>query len=135
MFTYAYSLSRNSAMAEDAVHAVFARLLERPNLPRDLKPFVFKCLKNSVVDEFRRDRREIDPGLPEPDRWEIARDTQLDLDRCMKQLSVEEREIIVLKVRVGMTFQEIADFTGDSINTVASRYRRGVGKIKDLLNE
>jgi DNA-directed RNA polymerase specialized sigma24 family protein len=32
-----------------------------------------------------------------------------------------------------MTFQEIADITGESINTVASRYRYGIDKLRTSL--
>jgi DNA-directed RNA polymerase specialized sigma24 family protein len=40
-----------------------------------------------------------------------------------------------LKVFEGLTFQEIGDLTGESINTVASRYRYALEKMKALLDE
>jgi RNA polymerase sigma-70 factor, ECF subfamily len=39
-----------------------------------------------------------------------------------------------LKVWEGMTFQEIAEFTGESLNTAASRYRYATEKLRNILS-
>ena len=51
----------------------------------------------------------------------------------MLTLPAEQREVVHLKVFEGMTFQEIADLCGESINTVASRYRYAIEKLRDQL--
>ena len=40
-----------------------------------------------------------------------------------------------LKVWEGMTFQEIADVTGEGLNTAASRYRYAMEKLRAILAE
>ena len=56
------------------------------------------------------------------------------IEQAMRALSPEQREVVHLKVFEGWTFQEIADFGGESINTVASRYRYAMDKMRDQLS-
>jgi RNA polymerase sigma-70 factor (ECF subfamily) len=51
----------------------------------------------------------------------------------MRSLPPEQREVVHLKVFEGLTFQEIADLAGESINTVASRYRYALEKLRGQL--
>jgi RNA polymerase sigma-70 factor (ECF subfamily) len=50
------------------------------------------------------------------------------------QLPYEQREVFILHVQGDMTFQQIAEQIGASINTVQSRYRYGIEKLRSLLN-
>jgi RNA polymerase sigma-70 factor (ECF subfamily) len=42
---------------------------------------------------------------------------------------------VQLKVYQGLSFQEIAQATGESVNTVASRYRYGMEKLRGTFRE
>ena len=53
--------------------------------------------------------------------------------RCLAELPVEQREVIVLKIWHGCTFEEIGGLLEISPNTVAGRYRYGLQKIKTKL--
>jgi RNA polymerase sigma factor (sigma-70 family) len=53
---------------------------------------------------------------------------------AMAQLPPEQRRVIVLHVLGSLRFREIAQQTGESINTVQSRYRYGIRKLQILLN-
>ena len=55
--------------------------------------------------------------------------------RCLRGLPVEQREVIVLKIWHGSTFEEIAGVTGVSPNTVAGRYRYGLAKLRACLEK
>jgi RNA polymerase sigma-70 factor (ECF subfamily) len=66
-------------------------------------------------------------------RGELAAETRIGLERALAALPAEQREVIALHVFEGRTFQEIATGTGESINTVASRYRYALAKLKQLL--
>jgi RNA polymerase sigma-70 factor (ECF subfamily) len=52
----------------------------------------------------------------------------------MEQLPAEQREVIALHVLGTMRFREIAYQTGESINTVQSRYRYGLKRLRSLLD-
>ena len=51
----------------------------------------------------------------------------------MSLLPVAQREVVVLHVWGGLTFSEIADTLSISSNTVASRYRYALGKLREVL--
>ena len=52
--------------------------------------------------------------------------------RGMEKLSVEQREVIVLHLQGDMTFRRIAKMLNMSINSVQSRYRYGMEKLRQL---
>jgi RNA polymerase sigma-70 factor (ECF subfamily) len=50
--------------------------------------------------------------------------------RCLAKLPPEQREVIVLKIWHGMTFDAIGQMFEVSPNTVAGRYRYGLNKLR-----
>ncbi|MHC4692661.1 MAG: sigma factor-like helix-turn-helix DNA-binding protein, partial [Planctomycetota bacterium] len=46
----------------------------------------------------------------------------------------EQREVIILHLQGGMMFSHIARLQGISVNTIRSRYRYGLDKLRSLLN-
>jgi RNA polymerase sigma-70 factor (ECF subfamily) len=55
------------------------------------------------------------------------------LEGAIRKLPPEQREVVHLHVFEGWTFQEVADASGDSINTVASRYRYALARLRETL--
>ena len=53
---------------------------------------------------------------------------------ALGQLPYEQREVILLHLHSGLTFREIAGARKMSINTVQSRYRYGLQKMRSFLN-
>ena len=61
-----------------------------------------------------------------------------EIEGQLSRLADDERETIVLKVFDNLTFKEIAQVRGVSINTAESWYRRGIQKLQklqEMLNE
>jgi RNA polymerase sigma-70 factor (ECF subfamily) len=56
------------------------------------------------------------------------------LDYAMAQLPYEQREIIILHLQSKMRFRQIAKSKGVSVNTVMSRYRYGLDKLRSVLD-
>jgi RNA polymerase sigma-70 factor (ECF subfamily) len=52
---------------------------------------------------------------------------------ALARIPDEQREVIVLRIFEGLSFREIAAVSGQSINTVASRYRYGIEKMRALM--
>ena len=53
---------------------------------------------------------------------------------ALAMLPYGQREVVVLHLKGNLTFQEIAGVQEVSINTVQSRYRYGIDKLRSLLN-
>jgi len=56
LYTYAVSITRQREAAEDAIQRAFQQLLSRNALPTDLRPYVFRCVRNAALDGLRRDQ-------------------------------------------------------------------------------
>lgn len=140
LYTYALGITRDPAAAEDAVHGAFAKLLNTRRLPNDIRPYVFRMVRNAAIDEKRRVTRDNDAiallaktnghAIP-PEQY--AR--YLEIESAIAQLNDDERETIILKDLTGFTLREIAEIQDTSINTVASWYRRGLEKLRKILGD
>jgi RNA polymerase sigma-70 factor (ECF subfamily) len=71
----------------------------------------------------------------EPEHYAIFGEEARHLHHAIAQLSHEQREVIMLHLRGGMKFREIAGLQGISINTAKSRYRYGLEKLRTLLSD
>ncbi len=63
------------------------------------------------------------------------KDERLRLERALRTLPPEQREVVHLKVYEKKTFKEISEMTFVSINTASSRYRYALEKLALLLTE
>jgi RNA polymerase sigma-70 factor (ECF subfamily) len=137
LFTYALSLTRDRAVAEDAVHGVICRLLDRGKMPGEVRPYLFRAVRNAVVDNWRRGASREEPlfDLQRPEDGGGEPDLVLQLQQCLFRLEQDQREVVVLKIYQGLTFREIGEVRGQSANTAASHYRRGLKRMKAMLEE
>jgi RNA polymerase sigma-70 factor (ECF subfamily) len=141
------ALLNDKSIAEDAVHDVivtFAQSAKSVKVTGNLKSFLATCVANRArnINGRNRLRATIDLASaeyvisksPRPDKW-IADNEQLDqLNNALSQLPYEQREVITLHLHGGIKFRKIAQLQQASINTVQSRYRYGLDKLRSLLN-
>jgi len=141
------ALLQDMNTAEDVVHDVFCKFIEsreKFRLDGSLKSFLATCVVNLARDKLRAKRPQ--PGgldeaatlaanTNEPQQVAIFGEEARDLNRAVAQLEYEQREVVLLHLRGGMKFREIAGLQGISINTAKSRYRYGLEKLRTLLSE
>ncbi len=143
LLTVARSLVCNTNTAEDCLQDVFVSLAsDGRNIRSNLKAYLLSCVVNRARDHLRRRNAQSNcqvnmparrPGVMDPPSI-LARDDRLRaVTRALEQLPLEQREIIVLHLQGDMKFSRIAAMLGMSINTVQSRYRYGMGKLRQLL--
>ena len=137
LYRYAVMLLADPVAAEDAVQQVFAAILRQPPHFDDEAHYLRRAVRNECYSHLRRrqrDRATADArSFIEPIVQGVASDERIALEGAIRELSPEQREVIHLHVYEGFTFQEIADTVGDSINTVASRYRYALARLRQLL--
>ncbi len=71
---------------------------------------------------------------PTPERWIVADERATRLNDALAELPYEQREVVVLHLQADMKFRDIAKSQGVTINTVQSRYRYGLDKLRSLLD-
>jgi RNA polymerase sigma-70 factor (ECF subfamily) len=143
----ATGLLNQTSVAEDIVHDVFVSLAQsadRLKLSGNLKSYLATCVANRVRNSNRAKQLQRAISLDEtepvirdsdkPDRWIIHNEELSNLNNAMAQLPYHQREVVILHVQGGMKFKAIAKSQNVSINTVQSRYRYGLDKLRSLLN-
>ncbi|RLE28406.1 MAG: hypothetical protein DRJ61_16475 [Acidobacteria bacterium] len=135
LYSYALALTRNPEAAEDAVQTAIAGVLGRRRLPRNLRPYLMRAIRNATID-WRRACRKNKPELAVSAHGQASPvEERLLLEQCLLQLPFEVREVIFLKEVVGMTFREIGIICRRPLPTVASRHRRGIETMRTFLLE
>jgi RNA polymerase sigma-70 factor (ECF subfamily) len=142
----AVTLLRDRSVAEDIVHDVFvsfARGCGTFRLNGTLKGYLSTCVANCARDRNRL-RSGRDAGLEAaeavssnsagPTELAMGSEESAKLQDLLGRLPYEQREVIVLHLHQGMRFWEIARALNVSINTVQSRYRYGLEKLRSLIN-
>jgi RNA polymerase sigma-70 factor (ECF subfamily) len=136
LYRYASFLLADPVAAEDAVHQVFTAVLKNPPRLDDGAHYLRRAVRNECYSHLRR-RKRSDPtdscALLEPVADDVPADERIALERAIRQLSPEQREVIHLHVFEGLTFREIAEATDTSINTIAGRYRYALAALKQTL--
>jgi RNA polymerase sigma-70 factor (ECF subfamily) len=137
LFRYAVVLVADRTAAADVVQQVFLKAA-RGGAGADPAAYLRRAVRNECFSLLRARRREIvkavDAHLLElvegADEQPAER---IALEQALRTLPPEQREVVHLKVWEGMTFQEIAEATDETLNTAASRYRYAMEKLRAQL--
>jgi RNA polymerase sigma-70 factor (ECF subfamily) len=132
------------AAAEDIVQEAFVRFWRSRARAVDPKPYLFACVKRCALEMLRGDQRRVKREeafarqKPDADQPLFIGAAEHDERRAMiedalMQLPEEQREVLVLKIWGGLTFPQIGESLAISPNTVASRYRYALEKLRERL--
>ena len=140
---YARSLCEAADAAEDLVQDSIERMLKSQNSPNhisELRPWMFRVIRNLHYDELRkmRVRREYlaaetrlnmqSGGVPDH-----ARDVLFRIG--YERLPAEKREILFLIDIMGLKYVEAAEIVGVQIGTIMSRISRARQALRELVDD
>ncbi len=159
LFSLALSTTGCAAMAEDAIHEAFVRLCRSKDFPGDQKghpsspgqqpdstdlvSYVFAAVRNAAIDAGRRQQtqRKLAESIFQ---MQSAKSTDGDSERedraellrsAVEALEQPSREVVILKVYGGLTFEQIGQVLEIPGSTAATRYRRALSQIEDALRK
>ena len=146
LLTLARALSNDKTLAEDVVHDVFVAFAEsvgKLQLRKSLRAYLAASVRNAVNDRLRSQKRhttkeaQVAPMQAQPaapDHLAAKKEVVQLLRQALGQLPSEQREVVLLHIRTGLTFKQIAALQHISINTAQGRYRYGLEKLRSLLD-
>ncbi len=155
LLTFAYHLTYNDADADDLLQETFAKAfkaIDKYNEGTNAKAWLFKILKNTFINEYRRKNRqpmkvEFDDIVSVRDEEDSPFQSYQDLREEMFQqmigdevtnainaLPVDFRVVILLCDVEGFTYEEIAKILDIPIGTVRSRLHRSRNLLKEKLH-
>ena len=145
---------RDRELAEDLSQEVFLkayRALDSYDPHRKFSSWLFKIAHNATIDHVRRadvatvpleGEAEDDRGLvrvledesaPTPERRLLGSDLGQALDAAIRALRPGYREVILLRHREDLSYQEIAEVTGSSLGTVKTNLHRARRELAEIL--
>lgn len=154
LFRHAALRLKDRERARDLTQDAFMKtwqFMEGGGEVRELRAFLFRTLKNLIIDEYRRSKTEsleslvdtdegetIDALLP-PDETNTLESAIARLDgaqalAAIKELPADYAETLLFRYVDGLAPSEIAVMMQVTENVVSVRIHRGLKKLKDLLD-
>jgi len=152
IFNFIFSKIHDRDLTEDIFQETFFKVIRTLkngvyNEEGKFLPWVMRIAHNLVIDHFRKSNRL--PRYETKDDFDIFQfignseisaedaliDEQIvqDLQRLILELPEDQREVLLMRVYKDMSFKEIAENTGVSINTALGRMRYAVINLRKLI--
>lgn len=130
-------------IAQDACLAIFHALPGYSGKDFAFNALAYRIASNKVADHYRRRatnrstsmENPPDPGdsVPTPESVLLERELHRTLRRLLDILGDREREIVTLRLVVGMSAEETAEAVGSTRGAVRVAQHRAVGKLRDAV--
>jgi len=158
LFNFIYRMIPDRPVCEEFVQEAFLKLVRaKPDFSGGTKvsTYLFYVARNLAIDEIRKrrlrynisinghregeDQRTMLEKIPDK-RWDPDSDaTRSELKRrveeCLSSLPEEQREVFILREVEGLEFSKIAEILGCNENTVKSRMRYALEKLREGLKD
>jgi RNA polymerase sigma-70 factor (ECF subfamily) len=152
IYTSIYLLVKDSYLAEDIFQDTFIKVINtlkagRYNEEGKFLPWVIRIAHNLVIDHFRKIKRapvvttgegfdifEVIEFNDESAEEKIIREqTYQDLRKFIHHLPSEQKEVLIMRHYGDLSFKEISDITGVSINTALGRMRYALNNLRKMM--
>ena len=154
VYTSIYLIVKDRYIAEDLMQETYIKAIDviksgRYNEEGKFLPWVVRIGHNLAIDFFRKDKRYptivLEDGYKLFNSFEFAEESSEDIQmkadkisnvrELIKKLPDEQREVLVMRHYEELSFQEIADQTGVSINTALGRMRYALINLRKMLEK
>jgi len=154
LFSFIYSKVKNRDVTEDIFQDTFIkviRTLKKGNYNEEGKflPWVVRISHNLVIDFFRKSNRM--PTFKNTDEFDIfsvlgdgalnaesaiiKEQIHADVKELINELPEEQKQVLVMRMYNDMSFNEISENTGVSINTALGRMRYALINLRKLIEK
>ena len=155
LFNYIYFVVHNQELAEDIFQETFVKAIVtiqqgRHTADGKFSPWITRIAHNLVIDSFRQERNENTVSNEEGEidlfnnaelcddniEMQMVNDQTLnDVRRLVDALPDNQREVVYMRYYQDLSFKEIADITGVSINTALGRMRYAILNMRRIAQE
>ncbi|MEM7110396.1 MAG: sigma-70 family RNA polymerase sigma factor [Bacteroidota bacterium] len=154
VFTTIYLIVKDNYVAEDLLQETFVKVVKtikegRYNEEGKFLPWLMRIAHNMAIDHFRRDKRY--PTIVMEDgshvfntlqfsedsieSKQVRQDTHSKLRELIQELPESQKEVLMMRHYMEMSFQEIAETTGVSINTALGRMRYALINLRKKMKQ
>lgn len=155
VFTYIQFTVKNQHLAEDIFQDTFIKVVRSLNMGKytdngKFVSWVMRIAHNLIIDHYRREKNmntysndgsEIDmfnsPKFSEENVEDLMINEQIlsEVRELVEELPDNQKQVIVMRHYLGLSFKEISDQTGVSINTALGRMRYALINLRKIITE
>ena len=156
LYFFAYRMTGKKELSEDIVQDTCLKIWKTISRYKvgsnSFKSWIFTITRNTTIDQLRKKKMPVVSDFDTKDGHNYLMETASDpesipavliekaeqknmINGALQSLSLEEREILTLHYQEEMTFEIIGKTLKKPLNTVKSRHRRAVIKLKKYLEE
>ncbi|PZR22988.1 MAG: RNA polymerase subunit sigma-24 [Flavobacterium psychrophilum] len=154
IYGFIYSKVTDRDIADDIFQDTFIKVIKTLksnsyNEEGKFLPWVMRISHNLIVDHFRRNKkmpmfRETEEfsifsimtdNSPNIENRIITEQVENDLLRIIEELPDDQKEVLQMRIYQDLSFKEIADLTGVSINTALGRMRYALMNLRKVIEK
>ena len=154
IYGFIYSKVSDRDIADDIFQDTFIKVIKTLKLNSyneegKFLPWVMRISHNLIVDHFRKNKkmpmyRETEEfsifsimtdSSPNVENRIITEQVENDLQRLINELPDDQREVLQMRIYQDLSFKEIADMTGVSINTALGRMRYALMNLRKVIEK
>jgi len=154
IFTTIYLIVKDRYVSEDLLQETFIKAIHtlrsgRYNEEGKFLPWIMRIAHNLAIDYFRKEKRyptivmedgnnvfnSLDFAEGSVESQRIKNETHAKLRSLIQELPEAQKEVLIMRHYMEMSFQEIADATGVSINTALGRMRYALINLRKKMKQ
>ncbi len=152
--SFIYSKVGNRSITEDIFQDTFIKVIKTLrrgayNEEGKFLPWIMRIAHNLIIDHFRKSSRmPMFEGADSYNIFSLMGDDKLDAERqiikdqidsdlgiLIEELPSDQKEVLVMRIYRDMSFKEISENTGVSINTALGRMRYALINLRKIIEE
>ncbi|MEO8588815.1 MAG: sigma-70 family RNA polymerase sigma factor [Flavobacteriales bacterium] len=154
VWSHIYLMVRDREATEDLFQEAFIKVVHtlktgKYNEEGKFLPWIMRIAHNLVIDHFRRNKKmplvrsneehDVFATVAQPGKNVEQRMVNVQIDEDVRNLidhlPPEQREVVLMRTYLGMSFKEIAEHTEVSINTALGRMRYALINMRKMIKE
>jgi RNA polymerase sigma-70 factor (ECF subfamily) len=154
IFGFIYSKVSDRDVSNDIFQDTFIKVIKTLKLNSyneegKFLPWVMRIAHNLIIDHFRKSKKM--PMYRETEEFSIfsvmtddslsienqiiAEQVEVDVRKLVEELPLDQKEVLIMRMYQDMSFKEISETTGVSINTALGRMRYAIMNLRKIIEK
>ena len=154
IYGFIYSKLSDRDISDDIFQDTFIKVIKTLksnsyNEEGKFLPWVMRISHNLIIDHYRRNKKMpmyreteefsifsiMSDNMPNIESQLISTQVENDLRKLIEELPAEQKEVLMMRMYQDLSFKEISEMTGVSINTALGRMRYAIMNLRKVIDK
>ena len=154
IYGFIYSKLSDRDIADDIFQDTFIKVIKTLksnsyNEEGKFLPWVMRISHNLIIDHYRKNKKMpmfretedfsifsiMSDNVPNIESQLITSQVESDLRKLIEELPEDQKEVLVMRMYQDLSFKEISELTGVSINTALGRMRYAIMNLRKVIDK